>query len=508
MFKNIEMKHITKQFPLVRALDDVSFSIKTQEIHSLLGENGAGKTCLMKILYGMLKLDKGQILVDGKEVVINTPKDAIDLGIGMVHQHFMLAPVLSVADNIIVNNEPKKKKNLFIDREKAIDEVQTLIDKYHFNINAKALVKDLSVGEQQRVEILKAIYRGSQLLILDEPTAVLTPQEVEELFEIMLKLKENGTGIIIITHKLKETLKIADTISVLRDGKIIKHRESLDDVDETKLAKMMVGRDVELNISCEEDTIGAPFFSVKDCSLKLKGRQVLKDINFTINRGEILGLAGVEGNGQSELIKVLTGLVKSDTAIILKGEKEITGNASTFIHEKIGHIPEDRLERGLIVEMNLEENIILGYHDLPTYSSHGVLNKKKITEEGNNAIRDFKIKVPNSKEKILSLSGGNQQKVVVARVVTQNPDVLIIAQPTRGVDVGAMEYIHKKILSLKKEGKSIFLISADLEEVYNLSDRIAVIYNGEINNILDKNKTNIFELGLLMAGGSVNENKE
>lgn len=500
MIERIELSDISKQFPLVRALDHVSLTIKSGEIHSLLGENGAGKTCLMKILYGMMPATEGSIKIDGEEVKFKSPKDAIKRGIGMVHQHFMLSPVMTVLENIIVNAEPMKRFG-FIDYDKALEVVQNLIDTYNFGIDPKKKVQELSVGEQQRVEILKAIYRGAEILILDEPTAVLTPQEVNELFSIMRNLKEKGTGIIIITHKLKETLAIADVISVLRDGKMIREREKLGAVTDEDLARMMVGRDVELNIHATEDTIGEEYFKVEDISFSEKGIQKLSDISFSIRQGEILGIAGVEGNGQSELIEVLTGLKKPDKGRILKGNEEIKGDAADFLKNKIGHIPEDRLTRGLITEMSVARNEILGYHDDPLFSSHGFLKEKAIEKYAEDAIKEYEIKTPNGKELASSLSGGNQQKIVVSRVIKQNPDVLIVAQPTRGVDVGAMENIHHRILNLKKEGKSVLLVSADLDEVYNLSDRIAVMYDGKIVAVLDKNATNHIELGLLMTGG-------
>lgn len=507
MIDTIELVDVTKQFPLVRALDHVSLTIHGGEIHSLLGENGAGKTCLMKILYGMMPATSGSIVIDGKEVHFQSPKDAINAGIGMVHQHFMLSPVMSVLENIIVNAEPVKRLG-FIDWKKARENVKALIAKYKFNIDPEKKVQELSVGEQQRVEILKAIYRGAAILILDEPTAVLTPQEVDELFAIMSNLKNNGTGIIIITHKLKETLAIADTISVLRDGHMIKERESLENVTDEDLARMMVGRDVELYIQAREKNIGDEYFHVENISLGDKNTTILNDISFTIHKGEILGVAGVEGNGQTELIEVLTGLRKPSSGRIIKGDVEIKGDAKEFINSKIGHIPEDRLTRGLISEMSIARNEILGYHDDERFSKHGFLNEKAIEKYTNEAIEEYGIKTPNSKELVSSLSGGNQQKVVVSRVIKQDPDVLIVAQPTRGVDVGAMENIHHQILNLKDNGKSILLVSADLDEVYNLSDRIAVIYDGKIVKILDKEKTNQIELGLLMTGGELNENKE
>jgi ABC-type uncharacterized transport systems, ATPase components len=500
MIDSIEMIDISKQFPLVRALNHVSLTLHGGEIHSLLGENGAGKTCLMKILYGMMESSEGKVLINGEEVKFRSPADAISRGIGMVHQHFMLSPVMSVTENIIVNAEPRTKYGL-IDRKKAREEVQSLIDKFNFQLDPDKKIQQLSVGEQQRVEILKALYRGAEILILDEPTAVLTPQEVDALFVIMRNLKTNGTGIIIITHKLKETLAIADTISVLRDGHMVRERESLGAVTSEDLARMMVGRDVELNIQSHEDTIGEDYFFIKNCSLTERGIEVLKNINLTIRKGEILGIAGVEGNGQSEFIEVLTGLRKPTTLTLMKGDEEITGDAKAFIESGIGHIPEDRLTRGLIPEFTIEQNEILGYQDRPAFTAKGFLRTAEIEAYTEKNIKEYKIKTPNGKELVSSLSGGNQQKVVVSRVIEQDPDVLIVAQPTRGVDVGAMEYIHHRILDLKKKGKAVLLISADLDEVYNLSDRIAVMYSGEIVAVLDKKATDQLALGLLMTGG-------
>ncbi|MFA7169089.1 MAG: ABC transporter ATP-binding protein [Sphaerochaetaceae bacterium] len=501
MPKCVEMRGIVKQYPLVRAVDHVDFSVHCGEIHSLLGENGAGKTCLMRILYGMTMPDEGRILIDGKETVFHSPKDAIKNGIGMVHQHFLLSPVMTVTENIIVGKEPVTEHHL-LDMDDACGKVQKLIDTYHFGIDARAKVQSLSVGEQQRVEILKAIWRGAQILILDEPTAVLTPQEVDELFLIMRRLKTAGTGIVIITHKLKETLAIADTISVLRSGKMIRHRQSLGGVTMEELATMMVGREVELNVHSDKKPTGKPYFSVKHCTLSDHGIQVLKDISFSIRRGEILGIAGVEGNGQSELAEVLTGLRKPDRGEMYKGEERVEGDAKTMIHKKIGHIPEDRLVRGLITEMSVATNIILGYHDDRRFVRHGFLDGKAIVAYANTMINEYQIKTPNARARVSSLSGGNQQKIVVARVISQDPDVLVVCQPTRGVDVGAMEYIHHRILDLKERGKAVVLISADLDEVMNLSDRIAVMYEGRIVAIKDKDDVTFDELGLLMTGGA------
>lgn len=496
---SVEMIDIVKQYPLVRAVDHVSFSLGEGEIHSLLGENGAGKSTLMKILYGMTSPDEGEIRIDGKPVKIKSPKDAIQLGIGMVHQHFMLSPVMSVTENIIVNHEPRK--GWLIDEKKAEQQIQELIDRFHFNIDARAKVQELSVGEQQRVEILKAIYRGANILILDEPTAVLTPQEVEELFVIMRNLKNDKKSIIIITHKLKETLAIADRISVLRDGKMVESGLPLGNVTTNDLAKMMVGREVELNVRRENTNLGEDYFRIQDLKLSERGVQILSGISLTIRKGEILGIAGIEGNGQTELIEVLTGLRKADSGTITMDSEPIHGDAHTFLKHKIGHIPEDRLTRGLVSEMSIEDNLILGYHDEPQFLKQGMLQKKNIQSYADEAINEYMIKTPNARELVSSLSGGNQQKVVIARVFKQNPDVLIVAQPTRGVDVGAMEYIHHQLLQLRDEGKAILLISADLDEVRSLSDRIAVIYDGRIVSVQKAEDTDELSLGLLMTGG-------
>lgn len=496
---SVEMIDIVKQYPLVRAVDHVSFSLEQGEIHSLLGENGAGKSTLMKILYGMTPMDQGVIRINENPVMIKNPKDAIQLGIGMVHQHFMLSPVMTVTENIIVNHEPKK--GWLIDQQKAAQEIQTLIDRFHFNIDAKAKVQDLSVGEQQRVEILKAIYRGANILILDEPTAVLTPQEVEELFTIMRSLKQDNKSIVIITHKLKETLAIADKISVLRDGKMVQSNLPLGNVTTHDLANMMVGRDVELNIRRKNENTHQEYFEIRNLCLNQKGVQVLKGISLKICTGEILGIAGIEGNGQTELIEVLTGLLRADEGEIYKDGQKITGDAHNFLKHRIGHIPEDRLTRGLITDLSIEDNLILGYHDEDQFSRHGLLQKKQIASFANLAIANYTIKTPHRNELVSSLSGGNQQKIVIARVFEQNPDVLIVAQPTRGVDVGAMEYIHHQLLKLRDEGKAILLISADLDEVRSLSDRIAVIYDGKIVSTEPAETTTELQLGLLMTGG-------
>lgn len=500
----VEMKGITKQYPLVRAVDHADFCIRKGEIHSLLGENGAGKSTLMKILYGMTRPDEGEIWINGKKAVIKNPYQAIQLGIGMVHQHFMLAPVMTVTENIVVGHEPVK--GIRFDRKTAENQVREMIEQYGFHISPTQKVEELSVGEQQRVEILKALYRGADILILDEPTAVLTPQEVEDLFRIMRKLKAEGKSIVIITHKLKETVEIADRISVLRDGRMVEQGLGLEQMDTNTLAKLMVGRDVNLSIIRENKGMGSPYLEISNLNLTgSNGKKVLDQIEITVHKGEIYGIAGIEGNGQTELIEVLTGLRKPDSAEIKKDGKEICGNAESFIQKGIGHIPEDRMTRGLVLEMSIEENIILGYHKREKFAHKGFLKGKEIRRYTEEKIEEYAVKAGNSQALLNSLSGGNQQKVVIARVFSQDPDAIIVAQPTRGVDVGAMEYIHNTLLDLRDQGKAIILISADLDEVRCLSDRIGVIYDGKIQKEFFPDSVTETELGLWMTGGEKGE---
>ena len=489
------MRGIVKQYPLVRAIDGADFTVEQGEIHSLLGENGAGKSTLMKILYGMTTPTAGEVRVFGKPVAITRPAQAIALGIGMVHQHFMLTPVMTVAENVVIGSEPVR--GVFFDRKKAEAQVAAMIDEYNFHISATAKVETLSVGEQQRVEILKALYRGADLLILDEPTAVLTPQEVEDLFRVMRQLKAAGKSIIIITHKLKETMEIADRVSVLRQGKMIESGVPVAGTTMNELAQMMVGRDVELSVTRRAEQVGEENFSVRGLSLTERGVPILRDVCLSLRKGEILGIAGIEGNGQTELIEVLTGLRRPDHMELFKDGKPLSGNAAAFLSAGVGHVPEDRMTRGLVLEMSIEDNLILGYHRRPAI--------RKFAEQERT---EFAIKAPNVQERCSALSGGNQQKVVIARVFSENPDVIIVAQPTRGVDVGAMEYIHHRLLDLRDSGKSILLISADLDEVRSLSDRLAVIYGGRIVAEGKPDTWSDMEIGLLMTGGSLAPEKE
>ena len=498
------MRGIVKQYPLVRAIDGADFTVEQGEIHSLLGENGAGKSTLMKILYGMTTPTAGEVRVFGKPVAITRPAQAIALGIGMVHQHFMLTPVMTVAENVVIGSEPVR--GVFFDRKKAEAQVAAMIDEYNFHISATAKVETLSVGEQQRVEILKALYRGADLLILDEPTAVLTPQEVEDLFRVMRQLKAAGKSIIIITHKLKETMEIADRVSVLRQGKMIESGVPVAGTTMNELAQMMVGRDVELSVTRRAEQVGEENFSVRGLSLTERGVPILRDVCLSLRKGEILGIAGIEGNGQTELIEVLTGLRRPDHMELFKDGKPLSGNAAAFLAAGVGHVPEDRMTRGLVLEMSIEDNLILGYHRRPAFARRGLASAIRRFAEQERT--EFAIKAPNLQERCSALSGGNQQKVVIARVFSENPDVIIVAQPTRGVDVGAMEYIHHRLLDLRDGGKSILLISADLDEVRSLSDRLAVIYGGRIVAEGKPDTWSDMEIGLLMTGGSLAPEKE
>ena len=500
------MRGIVKQYPLVRAIDGADFTVEQGEIHSLLGENGAGKSTLMKILYGMTTPTAGEVRVFGKPVAITRPAQAIALGIGMVHQHFMLTPVMTVAENVVIGSEPVR--GVFFDRKKAEAQVAAMIDEYNFHISATAKVETLSVGEQQRVEILKALYRGADLLILDEPTAVLTPQEVEDLFRVMRQLKAAGKSIIIITHKLKETMEIADRVSVLRQGKMIESGVPVAGTTMNELAQMMVGRDVELSVTRRAEQVGEENFSVRGLSLTERGVPILRDVCLSLRKGEILGIAGIEGNGQTELIEVLTGLRRPDHMEQFKDGKPLSGNAAAFLSAGVGHVPEDRMTRGLVLEMSIEDNLILGYHRRPAFARRGLRLASAIRKFAEQERTEFAIKAPNVQERCSALSGGNQQKVVIARVFSENPDVIIVAQPTRGVDVGAMEYIHHRLLDLRDGGKSILLISADLDEVRSLSDRLAVIYGGRIVAEGKPDTWSDMEIGLLMTGGSLAPEKE
>ncbi len=499
----VEMRNISKQFPLVLANDDVTFTVEQGEIHALVGENGAGKSTLMNILYGLLHADSGTMAVSGKEVRFVGPGDAIAHGIGMVHQHFMLIPPLTVAENVVLGQEPSKKG--FVDRARANQIVQELSDQYGLKVDPAARVETLSVGIEQRIEIIKVLYRGAEILILDEPTAVLTPQEVDELFEILRALKNQGKTIIFITHKLQEVMAAADTVTVMRRGKVV-GTVPIADTTRQEIATMMVGRQVLFQVERTRAEPGEVVLTVKDLSaLDNKELPALRAISFSVREGEILGIAGVEGNGQSELVEVLTGLRKAQSGTVELNGQDITNRSPRFIREGgTGHIPEDRHRRGLVLDFNVAQNMVLGIHYRKPFVRHlilDVINFGPIREKAERLLEEFDIRPPDQENLAGNLSGGNQQKVIVAREFDQDPKLLIAAQPTRGVDVGSIEFIHQRLLQARDKGKAVLLISADLEEILAISDRIAVMYEGQIVGTLDPTEATEERLGLMMTGG-------
>jgi ABC-type uncharacterized transport system ATPase subunit len=493
----VEMKSITKKFPGVVANDKIDFSLKKGEIHVLLGENGAGKTTLMNILYGLYQPTSGEIYVNGEKHDIKSPTIAIKLGIGMVHQHFMLGQPFTIAENIVLGNEPSLAGGLKLDMKKAIANVQKISDEFGLEVDPNSFIHDISVGMQQRVEILKALYRGAEILILDEPTAVLTPQEIDELGEILENLTKEGKSIILITHKLKEVLSMSDRITVVRRGQVVGTLNTAD-TDADALAELMVGRKVKLTIDKEDKLAGDVILDVKNLKVRDSRKlEAVKDVSFDVHAGEILAIAGVDGNGQKELVEALTGLRKVDAGTVLIGGIDTTQMSSKkIIDVGVGHIPEDRQKRGLIMEYSLAENMILGYHTKEPFSKNGLMHYDEVHKHGQILIR-----TPSEDVKAKSLSGGNQQKVIIAREFYKDPQLLIAAQPTRGLDVGSIEFVHKRLLEQRDHNKAVLLISLELDEVMGLADRIAVIYQGNIVGIVDADKTNERELGILMAGG-------
>ena len=504
MEKVIEMKGITKIFPGTIANDNVDFELLKGETHVLLGENGAGKTTLMNILYGLYQPEKGEIFVNGIQAKITNPNDAIKLGIGMVHQHFMLVNNFTVAENIVLGIEPQK--GLKIDMKKAVEDVREIADKYGFHIDPNAKIEDISVGQQQKVEILKALYRGTEILILDEPTAVLTPQEIDELGIIINNLVNEGKSIILITHKLKEVMKMSDRVTIIRRGKVtgtLKTKES--SIDE--LAELMVGRKVNLVVEKKPMKAGEEILQVENLTAKdHRGLPAVNGVNLSIRSGEILGIAGVDGNGQTELVEVLTGLRKPESGSIKLNGKDIFAKSPREIIESgIGHIPEDRHKRGLILSFPLFENSIMGVHHKKPFSNGIVMNYGEIRKHCRELIKEFDIRTPNDEVTAASLSGGNQQKLIAAREIAKDPELLIASQPTRGLDVGAIEYIHKRLVRERDKGKAVLLVSLELDEIMALSDRIAVMYDGKIVSILDRKDATELKLGVLMAGGTLEE---
>jgi ABC-type uncharacterized transport system ATPase subunit len=497
----VEMRSITRAFPGVVANDHVDLTVRPGEIQALVGENGAGKTTLMNILYGLVHPDSGEILIDGKPVHIGGPRDAISHGIGMVHQHFMLIPVFSVGENIMLGREPVTGPDFF-DRARARTEIADLSRRFGLALDPDARTGDLPVGLQQRAEIIKVLYRGANILILDEPTGVLTPQESKELFVVLRGLVKTGKTIIFISHKLKEVLEISDRITVMRRGKVVGHLITKE-TNEEEIATMMVGRAVLLRVDKKPATPGAVTFKVENLTANADGGvAALKGVSFELRQGEILGIAGVEGNGQSELMEVLAGTRRATGGRILLGDKDVTAfDARTERDAGIAYIPEDRRGAGLVLSYSVADNMILGRQRSAAFSWHEiVLRLISIRDWARKLVKEFDIRTPTIDTAARNLSGGNQQKIIVAREIASRPRVLLAAQPTRGVDIGAIEFIHRRLVAERDAGTSVLLVSAELDEVRSLSDRIAVIYEGKIVSI-EPGDAPEERLGLLMTGG-------
>ena len=497
----LELKNITKTFGDVVANNDVSFSVTKGTIHAIVGENGAGKSTVMRIVYGFYNADSGEIFLDGNKVDIRNPHDAIRLGIGMVHQHFMLVDTMSVAENIILGAETGNAFDL--DLEQANREIKTLSDELRLNINPIALIEDLSVGQQQRVELLKALYRKAELLILDEPTAVLTPQEVEDFFAILRRMKEQGKTIIIITHKLEEVLAISDDVTVMRDGKVVGNVKT-SETNAQDLARMIVGRDVLLRVEKTDAKPAANVLDIIGLSVPSKHSTAVDNVSFSVRAGEIVGIAGIEGNGQTELIESLAGLCRPSSGEVKFEGRDITAISARERRELgIAHIPEDRHKLGLLLASDLAENSILGVHYRPPIASaSGFMNSEAINGRVNEIIRNFDVRPPVPSLPAKALSGGNQQKLIIGREFELHPKLLLVSQPTRGVDIGAIEFIHRMLISLRDGGAAILLVSAELEEVTALADRLLVIREGRIVGKVDPKQTSVDAIGLMMTGGN------
>ncbi|HKO98378.1 MAG TPA: ABC transporter ATP-binding protein [Pyrinomonadaceae bacterium] len=498
----IELRNITKRFGNVLANDKINIVVKPGTIHAIVGENGAGKSTAMRIAYGFYTADDGQILVNGKPVEIKSPHDAIALGIGMVHQHFMLVDTMTVAENIVLGAEPGSVAAL--DLRQASAEIQKLSEEFKLAVNPNAVVEHLSVGQQQRVELLKALYRHARLLILDEPTAVLTPQEVDEFFAILRRMREQGKTVVIITHKLAEVLAISDEVTVMRDGKVV-GRVQTAGTNAAELARLMVGREVLLRVDKTDAKPAAAALSIRNLSITSREGKAIDAVSFEVRKGEIVGIAGVEGNGQTELIEALAGLVDQAT---LSGEINFEGRNITKegarIRRELGiaHIPEDRHRRGLLLEFDLAENSILGVHYRPPIAAFGgFLDQTAIRARAQEIIEGFDVRPANADLPARALSGGNQQKLIIGREYKVNPKLLLVSQPTRGVDIGAIEFIHRKLVALRDAGCAVLLVSAELEEVTSLADRLLIIHKGRIVGEVDPKVATIEEIGLLMTRG-------
>ncbi|PFR97153.1 ABC transporter ATP-binding protein [Priestia megaterium] len=497
----IEMLDIRKEFPGIVANDNITLQVKKREIHALLGENGAGKSTLMNVLFGLYQPEKGQIRVNGQEVKITDPNIANDLGIGMVHQHFMLVQNFTVTENIILGNEPTRTGKINI--KKAAQDIQELSNQYGLSVDPYAKIQDISVGMQQRVEILKTLYRGADILIFDEPTAALTPQEITELIQIMKKLIQEGKSIILITHKLKEIMSVCDRCTIIRKGVGV-GTVNVQETNPDELAALMVGREVHFKTEKKTATPKEAVLTIKELVVEdSRGVEAVSSLNLSVRAGEIVGIAGVDGNGQTELIEAITGLRKINSgSITLKNQELSTLSTRKITESGIGHIPQDRHKHGLVLDYTIGENIGLQTYYQKPMSKSGILNYKEMYKKAKELIAEYDVRTPSEYTQARSLSGGNQQKAIIAREVDRSPELLIAAQPTRGLDVGAIEFIHKKLIEERDKGRAVLLVSLELDEVINLSDRIAVIYEGKIVDIVDPKETNEQELGLLMAGGT------
>jgi len=496
----LELRGITKRFPGVVANDNVNLSLNTGEVLSLIGENGAGKSTLMSVLYGMYKPDEGEIVIDGTELMFASPADAIAAGIGMVHQHFMLVPVFTVAENVVLGVEPTGALGkLNIDEARRM--VREISDKYNLDLDPDAVIEDLPVGVQQRVEIVKVLLRDAKVVVFDEPTAVLTPSEIIEFFEIVKTLVSAGRGVVFITHKLKEALNIADRIAVLRRGKVVGEVDPKT-ATESQIAEMMVGRPVQLTVDKNSAKAGEVVLKVTDLTvLDADGRTHVENVSFEVHAGEIVGIAGVQGNGQTELVEALTGLRKATSGLIALDGKDLTHSNPRERHQMgMAHIPEDRQRQGLVGGLSVAENLVLTrYHD--DQFSHGVIVDWEAADAiAETLITEYDIRTPNKETGVGTLSGGNQQKVIVARELSRDLRLTIAAQPTRGVDVGSIEYIHSRIVKERDAGTAVLIVSTELEEVMSLSDRLLVMYRGKVVAELDPKKVTPMEVGLYMAG--------